>query len=65
MVSEPYVLVQEAPLQRSLMPVRLLVLALSPAGCYLVGGTADGKLLLWDVSLVQRLWDYENAESED
>lgn len=40
---------QEAPMHRLLLPVKVSCLALSKTGTYLVCGTHDGRLFLWEV----------------
>lgn len=42
---------QEQVLQRLIPPVRLTTLSVSNTGSYVAGGTADGRIFLWEVSL--------------
>jgi pre-rRNA-processing protein IPI3 len=42
---------QEQVLQRLIPPVRLTTLSVSHTGTYVAGGTADGRIFFWEVSL--------------
>lgn len=41
---------QDAPLLRSLLPVKLSSLALSHSCAYIAGGTAEGRLFVWETA---------------
>lgn len=41
---------QDAPLLRSLLPTRLVCIALSRSGRYLAGGTVDGQVFFWETA---------------